>query len=135
MVNFRRNKPFYTETFKLKVVKLIQEGGMSVSKAMTHFQIGGNMTIYNWLSQYAPEWQSRPYKESGNMAKKQSKPAKEKKKEVESSTELIAEIESLKRLLDAERLRSHAYLTMIKLAEEKFNIPIEKKSGAKRSKS
>ncbi|MEZ4776307.1 MAG: hypothetical protein R3D00_24240 [Bacteroidia bacterium] len=64
---------------------------------------------------------------------------KEKPEEVSaqelSARELSAEVAALKRLLELEQLRSESYLQMIKLAEEQFQIPIEKKSGAKRSKS
>lgn len=56
------------------------------------------------------------------------------KKETDPASELAAEIQSLKQLLGAERLRSEAFLTMIKLAEEKYDLAIEKKSGAKQSK-
>jgi hypothetical protein len=33
--------------------------------------------------------------------------------------------------LELEKLRSHAYSTMIDLAEQTFNIPVRKKSGTK----
>ncbi|MDX2283327.1 MAG: hypothetical protein NW241_04160 [Bacteroidia bacterium] len=50
-----------------------------------------------------------------------------------SREELAAEVQALKRLLELERLRSEAYLEMIKLAEGRYGIPIEKKFGAKQS--
>ena len=37
------------------------------------------------------------------------------------------EIKRLRKALELEKLRSHAYSTMIDLAEQTFNIPIRKK--------
>ena len=42
-----------------------------------------------------------------------------------------AEIKRLRKALELEKLRSHAYSTMIDLAEQTFNIPVRKKSGTK----
>lgn len=91
---------------------------MSVLEAARHYGIGGSMTLYRWLAEY---------ENSTEMSKKTSE-AKQ------STAELAAEVSSLKKLLEQERIRSEAYLTMIKIAEEQFQIPIEKKSGAKQSK-
>ena len=46
--------------------------------------------------------------------------------------ELKAQLKQAKKELDYEKLRAHAFDTMINLGEEKFNIPIRKKSGTKR---
>lgn len=77
------------------------------------------MTIYRWLD-----------RRDIIMGKEtnQNRPDEDQPK---SPQELAAEVEMLRQLLAQERLRSEAYLTMIKIAEEQFNIPIEKKSGAK----
>ena len=42
-----------------------------------------------------------------------------------------AEIKRLRKALELEKLRSHAYSTMIDLAEKTFNIPVRKKTGTK----
>ena len=42
-----------------------------------------------------------------------------------------AEIKRLRKALELEKLRSHAYSTMIDLAEHTFIIPVRKKSGTK----
>lgn len=115
---------YYSSTFKEQVLSRILSGEFSVYEASVHYRIGGNMTIYRWLHKYAPEWRKKPIGIQNVMA--ESTPQK--------TDILSAEVQSLKHLLEAERLRSEAYLTMIKLAEEKYGIPIEKKSGAKQSK-
>lgn len=79
------------------------------------------MTIYRWLDR-------RDEIMGKNQEQEKASSGQDKSKQ-----DLAAEVEMLRQLLSQERLRSEAYLTMIKVAEERFKIPIEKKSGAKRS--
>ena len=46
--------------------------------------------------------------------------------------ELKAQLKQAQKEAELEKLRAKAYDTMIKVAEETFNIPIRKKSGTKR---
>lgn len=78
------------------------------------------MTVYRWLAHHEKELGAIP--NQSPMEDSQIQRSRE---------ELLAELSSVRGLLEQERLRSEAYLSMIKLAEEKYNIPIEKKSGAK----
>jgi hypothetical protein len=48
--------------------------------------------------------------------------------------ELEAENRRLREELDMEQLRVRALNVMIDIAEDRFNLPIRKKSGAKQSK-
>jgi hypothetical protein len=57
-----------------------------------------------------------------------------KKNESAELAELRARLALLERELSDERLRREAYQIMVKIAEEEFNIPIEKKFGVKQSK-
>ena len=54
-----------------------------------------------------------------------------KKSKDEQIRELKAELRKARKEAELEKLRAHAYDTMISLAEETFNIPIRKKSGTK----
>ena len=56
-----------------------------------------------------------------------------KSKKTSTVDDLQSEIESLRRKLDEETHKAGLYKTMIEIAEEKFNIEIRKKSGAKQS--
>ncbi len=61
--NGNRAKKFvYSEVFKRKVVRDIEEGKYGVYQAMSIYSIGGKMTVYNWLSQYGTKNQ-----DGGNM--------------------------------------------------------------------
>ena len=46
--------------------------------------------------------------------------------------ELKAQLKQAQKEAELEKLRAKAYDTMIRVAEETFNIPIRKKSGTKR---
>jgi hypothetical protein len=54
-----------------------------------------------------------------------------RKSKDEQIRELKAELRKARKEAELEKLRAHAYDTMISLAEETFNIPIRKKSGTK----
>lgn len=54
-----------------------------------------------------------------------------KKSKDDQIRELKAQLKQAHKEAELEKLRAHAYDTMINLAEETFNIPIRKKSGTK----
>lgn len=122
MTTYRSKKVRYSQTIKRQVIKRILSGELNMSSAAREYGIGGSMTISRWLDRKDQILGTK----SGNMDNHAQGESK-------SLAELQAEIASLQQLLAHERLRSEAYLTMIKLAEEKYKLPIEKKSGAKRS--
>jgi transposase-like protein len=109
----------YSDHFKRKVVNEILSGGESVEYYRRKYRIGGSMTLSRWIDKFASE-------EIPSMSKKS--------KESEELASLKAELAILKRELESERLRRQAYELMIEIAEEEFNIPIEKKFGVKQSK-
>lgn len=102
-------------------MRRVLSGELSISAAAREYGIKGSMTIPRWLNRQ-DELLGTKVSQMANL------PDQEKNKD-----ELVAEIRSIRQLLDQERLRSEAYLGMIKLAEERFQIAIEKKSGAKPS--
>lgn len=109
----------YSDAFKKEVVKEIILGQISQAGAQRKYGIGGSMTIPRWISKY--EWMIPKDKEDAETGEK-------------SKEELAAEVELLKRQLSYEKLKSEAYETMIKIAEQEFKIPIRKKPGAKQFK-
>ena len=115
----------YPEGFRKEVVEQVLSGKMSSNQARRHYGIGGKGTVHKWVRDY----EALTKHVLRSSMKKQSNSREDLTKQ-----ELLAELEALKRLLSLERKRSESYLTMIKIAEQQFKIPIEKKSGAKRSK-
>ncbi len=108
----------YSDQFKRRVVEEILMGEESVEYYRRKYKIGGSMTLSRWIDKFAPE-------EYLSMNKKQER---------DDVSELKAELALLRRELEDERLRRQAYELMIKIAEEEFKIPIEKKYGVKQRK-
>lgn len=136
VLKLKKESVFYSDSFKRKVLTAIRDGEMSAFQASRHFGIKGSMTVYRWIDHQDEIFGTTFAETSSNMAEKKESSAEALTKELPeaSHAELKAELASVKKLLDFERLRSESYLTMIKLAEEKFGVPIEKKFGTKQSK-
>lgn len=109
----------YSDQFKRRVVEEILSGEESVEYYRRKYKIGGSMTLSRWLDKFASE---------------ETYPMSSKKRDKDELADLQAEIALLRRELEEERLRREAYQLMVKIAEEEFNIPIEKKSGVKQRK-
>ena len=109
----------YSDEFKKRVVEEVLNGSESLEYYSRKYRIGGSTTISRWIDKFATE-------ELPTMAIK--------RKDSEELAELKAELALLKRELEDERLRRQAYQLMVNIAEEEFNIPIEKKFGVKQRK-
>ena len=110
---------YYSDEFKKRVVEEALNGQDSLCFLSRKYRIGGSMTISRWIDKFASE-------EISPMAKKKNESAE--------LAELRARLALLERELSDERLRREAYQIMVKIAEEEFNIPIEKKFGVKQRK-
>lgn len=109
----------YSDGFKKRVVEEVLNGSESLGYYSRKYRIGGSMTISRWIDKFATE---------------EISPMATKRKDSEELAELKAELALLRRELEDERLRRQSYQMMVKIAEEEFSIPIEKKFGVKRSK-
>jgi len=87
-------------------------------------------TIYRWIRKFEPEYQ--------NESKMKNQEHQESKASIigDYSAEYIKELESelvrAKSDLSREKLRADAYAEIIKVAEARFHIQIQKKAGARR---
>jgi len=122
----RRQKE-YSEEFKLKVAREYMETEMSQVELLEKHNIAGRSSITNWVRKFGllpePDIKKGNGYHSINM-----KRGKEKTKEEKA---LEKKVKELKKQLEFEKLRSDALDTMIKIAEDKFDIPIRKKPGTK----
>ena len=114
-----KNVNHYSDEFKKRVVEEVLNGSESLGYYSRKYRIGGSMTISRWIDKFATE---------------EISPMATKRKDSEVLAELKAELALLRRELEDERLRRQSYQMMVKIAEEEFSIPIEKKFGVKRSK-
>ena len=81
--------------------------------------------LFSWMDKFLNEKDSLPLQQESIFDEDMAKTKDERLKEKD------AEIKRLRKALELEKLRSHAYSTMIDLAEQTFNIPVRKKSGTK----
>ena len=109
----------YSDEFKKRVVEEVLNGAESLGYYSRKYRIGGSTTISRWIDKFASE---------------EIPPMAIKRKDSEELAELKAELALLRRELEDERLRRQAYQLMVEIAEEEFNIPIEKKFGVKQRK-
>lgn len=126
----KRTQKDYSMTFKLCVVKEVEQGLISVTGARRKYGIQGKTTVLNWLRKYGNfDWENQT---PSNMPK-----SKEQK---------ILELEQKVKLLEkqkafwehqAERADKKAIFfdMMIDMAEKEFNIPIRKNSLPEESKT
>ena len=122
MTKFVKSVGYYSLEFKRQVITPVVLGKMSAHAAREAYGIKGKMTVLRWLAKREEILGTNFMLDNLTM----SKPELNKE-------DLNAENKVLRKLLEQERLRSEAFLTMIKIAEEKHSISIEKKFGTKQS--
>ena len=87
--------------------------------------ISSRSVLFSWMDKFLNEKDLLPLQQESDSDEDMAKTKDERLKEKD------AEIKRLRKALELEKLRSHAYSTMIDLAEQTFNIPVRKKSGTK----
>ena len=110
----------YEVPFRRWLVREIEEQRMTVSEAIKQFNFNpknGADLIRYWRSKYAPEM----ILSLGDMTEA----------EKHKLTELQKKLKATEKQLEDARMRNIALDTLIDVAEEKLNISIRKKPGAK----
>lgn len=112
------------ESDRIDEVLNILQGLTTPEEVRKKYRITSLNSIYTWIGKYvsANEVLSLQDQTEEEMAKKSKD---------DQIRELKAALRKAQKEAEIERLRAHAYDTMINLAEETFNIPIRKKSGTK----
>ena len=123
-----RNYQRYSEEFKLSVIRDYYSSGMSKKACIRKYGLSGNAIFLNWL---------RKYDNAENVVPLQAEPNdddmanRSKDDYKDENAELKKRIRELEKALEFSRLETLARDMMIDKAEEYFDIPIRKKSGAK----
>lgn len=126
-----RNKVYYSEEMKLKVIEQVLSGSISMCEASRRYKIAGNCTVSRWISKFMSQNNPNYNNEQPDMERRLSE-EEDPKGEIARLREKIKQLEDQ---LEYEKLRSEAYETMIRIAEKEFKLPIKKKFGAKQSRS
>ena len=114
----------FTDDDRILIVREYLESGVAAEKIIKKYHISSRSVLFSWMDKFLNGKDSLPLQQEpvdDDMAKTKDERLKEKD----------AEIKRLRKALELEKLRSHAYSTMIDLAEQTFNIPVRKKSGTK----
>lgn len=114
--NSNRAKKFvYSEVFKRKVVRDIEEGKYGVYQAMNIYSIGGKMTVYKWLSQYGTKNQ-----DGGKMVSpNESKETEDLKSRIRYLEKIVSDLTIEKKILEA----------TIKIAGKHYGVDLKKNIG------
>lgn len=110
----------FTDDDRILIVREYLESGVAAEKIIKKYHISNRSVLFSWMDKFLNEKDLLPLQQEpvddDDMAKTKDERLKEKD----------AEIKRLRKALELEKLRSHAYSTMIDLAEQTFNIPVRK---------
>jgi transposase-like protein len=123
----KRTRTSYSETFKLEVLRDYYSSGMSMYAIIKKWGIRNHQTFSYWKECYPIDSESLSLEVESfvplHMKKDQAPACKEEL--------LEAEVLRLRKALEVEKLRSHAFQKLIESAEKEERISILKKDGAK----
>ena len=122
----RRERKFYSESFKERVLAAYYNSNESVSVIALRFEISRD-TVSSWIYRKRTAVNSR---KRVKLAPLQSTFMNGKEF---SSDEKDMRIKELERTLSIEKMRSECLEKMIEIAERDLKISVRKKSGAKQS--
>jgi transposase-like protein len=122
----KRERKFYTEEFKERVLSAYQNSNESVSKIAVRYEVNRD-TVSSWV------YRKRTGSDSGKSVKLAPSGTDFMKREELSPEAKETRIRELEEALAKEKMRSECLEKMIEIAERELKINIRKKSGAKRS--
>ena len=118
----------YSEEFKLSVIRDYYSSGMSKYACRRKYHLSSDSLLLSWLRKYGNEEKCvslQPEASEEDMANRSKDSYKEE------NAQLKKRIRELEKALEFSRLETLSRDMMIDKAEEYFDIPIRKKSGAK----
>jgi transposase-like protein len=123
----RKSPTKYSEEDRLNYLRLYHESGMSKRSFCNRHGIY-HALLYSWLKKYECEKKSVPLPAEPEVTDMANRSKEDYKQEIAALRKRNRELE---KALEFSRLETLARDMMIDKAEEYFDIPIRKKSGAK----
>ena len=123
-----KERKVFSEEFKLSVIRDYYSSGMSKGACRRKYGLSSPKMLNFWLKKYA-DCQESLSLPSERISEEMANRSKEDYKE--ENAQLKKRVKELEKALAFSRLETEARDLMITRAEEYFNIPIRKKSGAK----
>ena len=124
----RKIRSYYSEEFKLSVLRDYYSLGMSQHACTRKYSLCNASLIGSWLKKYDLEKESLPLEGSPSES---SMANRNKESYQEENAALKKRIRELEKALQFSKQETMVRDMLIDKAEEYFNIPIRKKSGAK----
>ena len=118
----------YSEEFKLSVIRDYYSSGMSKYACRRKYQLSSDSILLYWLRKYGNEEKVvslQPEASEEDMANRSKDSYRDE------NAQLKKRIRELEKALEFSRLETLTRDMMIDKAEEYYDIPIRKKSGAK----
>lgn len=121
----KKSRMTYPETFKLEVLRDYYLSGLSMFSTAKKWGLKSHVDILRWIKRYPID--------SDLLSLSSEQIADLQMKKDPKSKEQLLEEENLrlKKALELEKLRSHAFYRLIELTEKEEGISILKKAGAK----
>lgn len=115
----------YSETFKLEVLRDYYSGGLSMIATAKKWGLNSHTDIIRWMKRYPID--------SDSLSLSPELVSEVQMRKAPLSKEKILEAENLrlKKALELEKMRSHAFKKLIELTEKEEGISILKKDGAR----
>lgn len=108
----------------IKIAREYLETSITIKELQSKYGFKGDGSIYTWINKFGLSKPTEEEVQIMNKVKSMEKIGKEEAK-------LLKEIETLKKELELERLKSKAFSKMIDIAEQNMKISIRKKFGTK----
>jgi len=123
----KQEKKTYTKEEKLDIIQAFLASGVSMEEFQNKYGMG-HCTLSRWMTKFAIK---NPTQEKIVIMRKDNVDSAQLKAQKAKQIALESEVSRLRLELEAEKLKSLAYSTMIDVAEKQFGIEIRKKAGAK----
>lgn len=120
----KRTQKDYTLSFKLQVVREVEQGKISIRQATRKYGIQGNATVSQWLRKFGNfDWE---YQTPSNMPKT----PEQRILELEQKVKLLEKQKAfLEQQVSTSDKKAIIFDMMIDIAEKEYNISIRKNSS------
>ena len=137
MVQSSRSKAYFSEDFKLSVLKDMYENNLSVYSTAKKYGFKASSCIFAWSKKYPVD--SKLLSLSDEIITRVQSMQKKRKTFVKPTApstreeQLAQEVANLRKALAYSELRNEALNEVLKIGREQYGIDLLKKVGAKRS--
>ena len=112
-----RDKIYYSDAFKQKVVGEVLRGKFTIDECRRVYDIGGPTTIQRWMKKLGKE------QHLGRVVRIEMKDEKDKIKELEKK------LKEYEKVISNQEVKLLTYEALLEIGKEKYGIDLKKKTG------